>query len=150
VAPRRPPSQPHHGRLESPAGKAAERRRARAVARAPSPSRGAATTNDSAPTATVANLDLLLISDYDSLGDRYRTGAYAAWRLHASHLLREAGHETDRADGLAHVALAPLAADLMRHRLRDDGAARPLLRAELDDLATVLCETANVAARRRR
>ena len=93
---------------------------------------------------TVANLDLLLISDYDSAGARYRTGAYAAWRLHVSLLLREAGRDTADADGLAHVLLAPLAADLVRHRLREEGAEPALLRFELDALGSALCSAAEI------
>jgi AcrR family transcriptional regulator len=87
---------------------------------------------------TLADLDLLLISDYDTPGDRYRTGAYAAWRLHVSILLQEAGHGRELAEGLAHVALAPLAADLVAHRLRDEGADAATLEAELDRLASVI------------
>lgn len=98
---------------------------------------------------TVANLDLLLISDYDSPGDRYRTGAYAAWRLHVSLLLEDAGYERGRAEGLAHAVLAPLAADLVRHRLRDEGADPVTLEAELDDLASVIGAHTNTRTRRR-
>jgi AcrR family transcriptional regulator len=87
---------------------------------------------------TVDNLELLLISDYDSPGDRYRTGAYAAWRLHVSLLLQAGGHDAGRADGLAHVVLAPLAPDLVRHRLREEGADEAVLRAELESLARAL------------
>jgi hypothetical protein len=79
---------------------------------------------------TEANLELLLVSDYDSPGERYRSGAYAAWRLHVSLLLREMGLG-DRADGLAHVLLAPLAADLVEHRLTDEGSPIAELRGEL-------------------
>jgi AcrR family transcriptional regulator len=99
---------------------------------------------------TVANLDLLLISDYDTPGDRYRTGAYAAWRLHVSILLQEAGHRRGLADGLAHVALAPLAADLVTHRVRDEGADPATLEAELDDLASAIGTQKKTRTRRRR
>jgi AcrR family transcriptional regulator len=98
---------------------------------------------------TVANLELLLISDYDSPGGRYRTGAYAAWRLHAALLLEEAGHERARAEGLAHVVLAPLAADLVAHRVRDEGADSQTLAGELDALATVLVGASKMRTRRR-
>jgi AcrR family transcriptional regulator len=93
---------------------------------------------------TVTNLDLMLISDYDSAGDRYRTGAYAGWRLHVSLLLREAGRGAAAADGLAHVLLAPLAADLVRHRLREEGADVARLRFELDLLGEAICPAAAI------
>jgi AcrR family transcriptional regulator len=99
---------------------------------------------------TVANLDLLLVSDYDSPGDRYRTGAYAAWRLHVTILLEAAGHERERAEGLAHVVLAPLAADLVAQRLREEGASPATLEGELDDLASVVVSRAKPRTRRRR
>jgi AcrR family transcriptional regulator len=99
---------------------------------------------------TVANLDLLLISDYDAPGDRYRTGAYAAWRLHVAVLLEEVGHERGRAEGLAHALLAPLAADLVAARLRDERAELAGLESELDDLASVIGDKRKSWTRRRR
>jgi AcrR family transcriptional regulator len=80
---------------------------------------------------TESNLDLLLVSDYDSPGQRYLSGAYAAWRLHVSLLLREMGFG-DSADGLSHFLLAPLAADLVEHRLKEEGADMAELRDELE------------------
>jgi AcrR family transcriptional regulator len=79
---------------------------------------------------TQANLELLLVSDYDSPGGRYRSGAYAAWRLHVSLLLGEMGL-AERAEGLAHALLAPLAADLLEHRLVDERATIAEMRGEL-------------------
>jgi AcrR family transcriptional regulator len=79
-------------------------------------------------------LDLLLVSDYDSPGQRYATGAYGAWRLHVSVLLEEAGHG-QAAAGLAHALLAPLAADLVGHRVRVEGARVAELKRELGLLA---------------
>jgi AcrR family transcriptional regulator len=99
---------------------------------------------------TVASLDLLLISDYDTPGDRYRTGAYAAWRLHVAVLLEEAGHERGRAEGLAHALLAPLAADLVAQRLRDERAELAGLESELADLASVIGDRRKSRTRRRR
>ena len=40
---------------------------------------------------TDENVDLLIVSDHDEPGGRYRTGAYAAWRLHVASLLEELG-----------------------------------------------------------
>ncbi|MFI6638719.1 TetR/AcrR family transcriptional regulator [Streptomyces sp. NPDC050504] len=45
---------------------------------------------------------------------RYGTGAYAFWRLHVTHLVREAGLEDPEA--LADQLLAPLAPELFRHQ----------------------------------
>jgi AcrR family transcriptional regulator len=94
---------------------------------------------------TVANLELLLISDYDSPGDRYRTGAYAAWRLHVRNLLREAGAD-DASDGLAHCLLAPLGADLIRHRVQEEGTKPGALEAELAALVEGLLGRLSVAS----
>jgi AcrR family transcriptional regulator len=81
----------------------------------------------------VDRLDLLLISDYDHPGQRFETGAYRGWIWHGTLLLREAGLG-DRSEGMAHSLLAPLGADLVRHRL-DTGATTQELKAELAQLA---------------
>jgi AcrR family transcriptional regulator len=81
----------------------------------------------------VDRLDLLLVSDYDHPGQRFDTGAYRGWVQHATLLLREAGVDS-LAVGLAHSVLAPLAADLVQHRLRA-GATTEELKAELARLA---------------
>ena len=91
---------------------------------------------------TIAHLDLLLISDYDEPGGRYRTGAYAAWRLHVTLLLGELGLGSRQA-GLADCLLAPLAADLVRHRIEVEGAAPKELRRDLIALARALVATAS-------
>jgi hypothetical protein len=82
------------------------------------------------------HLELLLISDYDRPGQRFETGAYGGWAWHVALLLREAGHG-DEATGLAHALLAPLAADLVRHRIAE-GATTDQLKAELARLARAL------------
>lgn len=89
---------------------------------------------------TDENLDLLIVSDYDEPGGRYRTGAYAAWRLHVAGLLRDAGAGRQAA-GLADTLLAPAAADLVRHRRRELGVPRTSLKRELELLARAACET---------
>jgi AcrR family transcriptional regulator len=81
----------------------------------------------------VGSLDLLLVSDYDHPGQRFGTGAYRGWVWHTAVLLREAGLG-DLPVGLAHTLLAPLAADLVQHRLRQ-GATTAELKAELAQLA---------------
>jgi AcrR family transcriptional regulator len=78
-------------------------------------------------------LDLFLVSDYDHPGQRFETGAYRGWVWHAALLLREAGLG-DLPLGLAHSLLAPLAADLVQHRLAE-GATTEELKAELAHLA---------------
>lgn len=85
------------------------------------------------------NLDLLIVSDHDEPGGRYRTGAYAGWRLHVAGLLRELGAGRQAA-GLADTLLAPAAADLVRHRRRELGAPRAQLKRELELLAGAVCE----------
>jgi AcrR family transcriptional regulator len=90
----------------------------------------------------VDRLDLLLISDYDHPGLRFETGAYGGWVWHTALLLREAGLG-DMAVGLAHNLLAPLAADLVRHRLRE-GASTEQLEAELARLARTVVRRARL------
>jgi AcrR family transcriptional regulator len=86
---------------------------------------------------TDQNLDLLIVSDHDEPGGRYRTGAYAAWRLHVEGLLEELG-TGPRAAGLADTLLAPVAADLVRHRRRELGDSRAQMKSELGLLARAI------------
>ena len=83
---------------------------------------------------TDANVDLLIVSDHDEPGGRYRTGAYAAWRLHVASLLEELGAGR-QAGGLADTLLAPAAADLIRHRRRELGIPRAQIKRELELVA---------------
>lgn len=85
------------------------------------------------------NLELLIVSDHDVPGGRYRTGAYAGWRLHVAGLLRELG-AGPRAAGLADTLLAPASADLIRHRRQELGASRAQLKGELELIARALCD----------
>lgn len=87
---------------------------------------------------TAANLRLLIVSDYDEPGGRYRTGAYRAWRLHVARLLEELDFPQSEAEGLAHAVLAPLAADLVQHRLQAESASLGELRRELRTLVAGL------------
>lgn len=59
------------------------------------------------------NLDLVHLSETASPGARYRVGAYRFWHQHVRILLKEARPDVD-ADYLAHVLLAPMAADLRK------------------------------------
>ncbi|MFE2108820.1 TetR/AcrR family transcriptional regulator [Kitasatospora sp. NPDC059463] len=63
---------------------------------------------------------------------RYRTGAYAFWRLHVTHLAREAGRPDPGV--LADQLLAPLAPELFRHQ-RDAGVTPARIAAGLAALA---------------
>jgi AcrR family transcriptional regulator len=83
---------------------------------------------------TDENADLLIVSDHDEPGSRYRTGAYAVWRLHVASLLEEMGAGR-RASGLADTLLAPAAADLIRHRRRELKVPRRQIKSELELLA---------------
>jgi AcrR family transcriptional regulator len=87
---------------------------------------------------TDENADLLIVSDYDEPGGRYRTGAYAAWHLHVAALLRDLGAGR-HAPGLADTLLAPAAADLIRHRRREQGVSRATIKRELELLAGAVC-----------
>lgn len=69
------------------------------------------------------HLDLLRVSETASPGARYRIGAYRFWHLHLRILLAEARPDSD-ADQLAHLALAPLAAELVAALLPEYGEAR--------------------------
>jgi AcrR family transcriptional regulator len=64
---------------------------------------------------------------------RYRSAAYAWWRVHVHTLLAEAGRD-DPEDVLAELLLAPLAVDLYQH-LRSRGVAPTRLGAALAALA---------------
>jgi AcrR family transcriptional regulator len=83
---------------------------------------------------TDARRELLLEVDGSEPGARYRTGAYAAWALHVRVLLDEL--RPGRAnDVLAHVLLAPLAADLVEH-------LRAYERRSLEDLTEAVLSVA--------
>jgi len=67
------------------------------------------------------NLDLVHMSETARPGARYAIGAYRLWHRHVAHLLELA--DAKDPDYLAHVLLAPLAAD-QRMALRSVAAAR--------------------------
>ncbi|HEY8457000.1 MAG TPA: TetR/AcrR family transcriptional regulator [Actinopolymorphaceae bacterium] len=67
-----------------------------------------------------AHLDLVHLSETATPGARYRIGAYRFWHHHVRLLIAEARPDLD-AGYLAHVLLAPLAAD-QRRALRDEVA----------------------------
>jgi AcrR family transcriptional regulator len=75
----------------------------------------------------VRNLELVFASETASPGARYRIGAHRAWRQHLALLVREARPELD-ADLVAHVLLAPLAAESLAALARPRDLV-PLLQA---------------------
>ena len=62
--------------------------------------------------------------------------AYAAWRLHVSNLVGEMG-VAGEPGGLADTLLAPLSADLVRHRRRQ-GTPLSVIKDELELVVTAL------------
>jgi AcrR family transcriptional regulator len=83
---------------------------------------------------TVANRELLLEIDGAAPAARYRTGAYRAWLQHVVLLLGELEAPGDRAL-LAHLLLAPLAADLVWYLHDDEGVDAAALAAALREVA---------------
>jgi hypothetical protein len=88
---------------------------------------------------TERNLDVLAASEGSAPGARYRVGAYHAWRLHLSVLLRAIDDELD-IDWLADTLLAPLAAELYRHQRRDRAMSASRIRDNLLTAAATLTE----------
>jgi AcrR family transcriptional regulator len=82
---------------------------------------------------TVENAELLIAADSGRPAGRYLTGAYASWHRHAALLLADLRPGSD-ADVLAHLILAPLAADLVRHLTGDAGVDVERVRAGLQEL----------------
>lgn len=81
-----------------------------------------------------AHVELLLDSENAATGSRYRVGAYRFWHRHVAVLLED-GH--DDADYLAHVLLAPLAADL-HQALRGEGYDLARIKTGLREVAAAL------------
>jgi AcrR family transcriptional regulator len=77
--------------------------------------------------------DLLRDSEASRAGARYDAGAYAAWHQHATMLIAEA-RPGDDAPVLAHLLLAPLAAEHFTHLTEHDGVDLERLRAALRDV----------------
>jgi AcrR family transcriptional regulator len=82
---------------------------------------------------TAENAELLIAADSGRPGGRYLTGAYASWHQHTALLLSDLRPGSD-AGVLAHLILAPLAADLVRHLTDEAGVDVERLRAALLEL----------------
>jgi AcrR family transcriptional regulator len=78
--------------------------------------------------------DLLRDSEASRAGARYDAGAYAAWHQHATMLIAEARPDAD-APLLAHLLLAPLAAEHFVHLTQRDRVVLPRIRSGLHELA---------------
>jgi AcrR family transcriptional regulator len=83
---------------------------------------------------TAEHRDLLLEVEQAAPANRYRTGAYRAWLQHTILLLQELEADGDTAL-LAHMLLAPLAADLVWHLGDDEGVEPAALAAAVRGLA---------------
>jgi hypothetical protein len=75
---------------------------------------------------------VLIAADSGRPGGRYLTGAYAGWHRHTALLLSELRRGSD-AQVLAHLVLAPVAADLVRHLTEEAGADLERVRAALHE-----------------
>jgi AcrR family transcriptional regulator len=82
---------------------------------------------------TAENAELLIAADSGRPGGRYLTGAYASWHRHTALLLSDLRPGSD-AGVLAHVMLAPLAADLVRHLTDEAGVDVERVGAALREL----------------
>jgi AcrR family transcriptional regulator len=78
--------------------------------------------------------DLLRNSEASRAGARYDAGAYAAWHQHATMLIAEARPQADAAV-LAHLVLAPLAAEHFTHLTRREGIPLDRIRSAMRQLA---------------
>jgi AcrR family transcriptional regulator len=81
---------------------------------------------------TIEHAELLIAADSGRPGGRYLTGAYAGWHRHTALLLSELRPGSD-AEVLAHLVLAPVAADLVRHLTEEAGADLERVRAALHE-----------------
>jgi AcrR family transcriptional regulator len=77
--------------------------------------------------------DLLRNSEASRAGARYDAGAYAAWHQHATMLIAEARPRADAAV-LAHLVLAPLAAEHFTHLTQREGIALDRIRTAMREL----------------
>jgi|SRR5215211_699982 len=81
---------------------------------------------------TIQHADLLIAADGGRPGGRYFTGAYSSWHRHTALLLSELRPDSD-AGVLAHIVLAPLAADFVKYLTGEAEVER--VRAALHELA---------------
>ena len=86
---------------------------------------------------TDEQLELLLATEAAAPGARLRVGAYGAWHLHLSALIRELRPDAD-AGWLATLLLAPLDAELFRHQRETLGHSRRELQSNFRHAAAAL------------
>ena len=86
---------------------------------------------------TLEDSDLLIAADAGRPGGRYVTGAYAAWHQHVALLLSEIRPDADT-NLLAHLVLAPLDAQLVRHLSQESTFEPDELRSATRELAARL------------
>jgi AcrR family transcriptional regulator len=84
--------------------------------------------------------DLLRDSEAARPGARYSAGAYAAWHRHATLLIAEARPDAD-APVLAHLVLAPLAAEHFKHVREGEGIGLERVRSAIRELAERIMES---------
>jgi AcrR family transcriptional regulator len=82
--------------------------------------------------------DWIFDSETAKPGARYAIGSYHAWHQHVALLIAEARPEAD-ASVLAHLVLAPLAADLTRHLRAEGRVSLVRYREALRDLIERVC-----------
>ena len=82
---------------------------------------------------TLEHAELLIAADSGRPGGRYLTGAYASWHQHTALLLSDLRPDSD-AGVLAHLVLAPLSPDLVRHLTDEAGADVERVRSALREL----------------
>jgi AcrR family transcriptional regulator len=86
-----------------------------------------------------ANTDLIVDAENAAVGARYRSGAYAGFRMHVRVLVAAARPDLD-ADVIADLLFAATAGDLYRHLRRERGLPAERVRASLVDLARGVAE----------
>lgn len=86
---------------------------------------------------TDAHLALLATTEAAAPGARLRVGAYRAWHLHATTLVRALRPDAD-AEWLATLLLAPLDAELFRHQREELGRSADAIAGRLRAAAAAL------------
>jgi AcrR family transcriptional regulator len=83
--------------------------------------------------------DMMFDSENARPGARYRIGSYHAWHQHVAILLAQVRSDDVDAGPLAHMLLAPLAADLFDYLRGEEQVSVDRYRASVRELAERLC-----------